>query len=88
MSSSILKNKLIQEINLIPMEKLSEVYDFIHYFRLGTEKERTQSPDDLLAYSGAWNEMDSDIFDDFMLEIKQRRRKAFSDRRHRETVAD
>ena len=44
--------------------------------------------DDLLSYFGEWIEIDFDIFDDVMMDIKQRRRNAFSDRRHRETAID
>jgi len=48
-----LKDKLINEISLIPNEKLVELYNFIHYFRLGTEKEKekTKTNKDLLSYA-------------------------------------
>ncbi len=36
----LLKEQLVEEIRLIPEEKLAEVYDFIHYFRLGLCSER------------------------------------------------
>ncbi|MEI7996681.1 MAG: hypothetical protein WCH01_17430 [Methylococcaceae bacterium] len=31
----MLQEQIINEINHIPSEKLSELYDLIHYFRLG-----------------------------------------------------
>jgi hypothetical protein len=31
----MLQEQIINEINHIPIEKLSELYDLIHYFRLG-----------------------------------------------------
>lgn len=35
--------KLIQdEIEGIPKNKLNEVYDFLHYFRIGIEKEKIE----------------------------------------------
>ncbi len=36
----LLKEQLVEEIRLIPEEKLAEVYDLIHYFRLGLCSER------------------------------------------------
>lgn len=33
----MLQEQIIEEIKQIPREKLAEVYDFVHYFRLGLE---------------------------------------------------
>ena len=40
MSDCIIKEKVINEINLIPESKLPEILDFIHYFRIGLEKSK------------------------------------------------
>ena len=32
---SPLRARVIEEINLLPGEKLMDIYEFIHYFRLG-----------------------------------------------------
>ena len=34
----MLAKEIFKEINLIPTTKLHEVYDFIHYFRIGIEQ--------------------------------------------------
>jgi len=34
--------KIMQELEDIPEEKLTEIYDLIHYFRLGLSQESTQ----------------------------------------------
>lgn len=39
----MLIEKIVQELQAIPEEKLAELYDLIHYFRLGLGKE-TKSP--------------------------------------------
>ena len=39
----MLIQKIVQELQDIPEEKLAEIYDLIHYFRLGLGKERSQS---------------------------------------------
>ena len=38
----MLIQKIIQELQDIPEEKLEEIYDMIHHFRLGLGEERTQ----------------------------------------------
>ena len=38
----MLIQKIVQELQDIPEEKLAEIYDLIHYFRLGLGKERSQ----------------------------------------------
>lgn len=37
----MLQEKLIEEIKQIPNEKLAEIYDLIHYFRLGFAQEKS-----------------------------------------------
>ena len=36
----ILQEKIIEEIKQIPNDKLVEIYDVIHYFRLGLTQEK------------------------------------------------
>jgi hypothetical protein len=38
----LLQDQIIEEIKHIPAEKLAEVYDLIHYFRLGLQREKEQ----------------------------------------------
>ncbi len=38
----IMQQQIIDEIKHIPDNKLAEVYDFIHYFRLGLQHEKQQ----------------------------------------------
>jgi len=38
----LLQEQLIEEIKLIPNEKLVEIYDLVHYFRLGLSQEKNQ----------------------------------------------
>jgi hypothetical protein len=43
----ILQKQLFEEIELIPAEKYAEIYDFLHYFRLGlsqTEQKTERKP--------------------------------------------
>ena len=38
----ILQKKLIEEIELIPADKYEEIYDLLHYYRLGLTQKKTK----------------------------------------------
>ncbi len=83
MKTSILRKKVVEEINQIPNEKLAEILDLIHHFRLGlqsTDKNKTT----LMDFSGCWNDMPEEVYQDFMHDITERRHTAFSGRENRE----
>jgi hypothetical protein len=77
----MIKDKLIDEINQIPDEKLLEVYNFIHYFRLNSGKTKSKDKKNILSWSSSWKEMNTEVFNDFMSDITKRRENAFSGRR-------
>lgn len=81
------RNKLIDEISKIPDEKLPDIYNLIRYFRLGLNIE-DKNPKKILNLAGSWKDMPEEDFNDFMEEIKIRRRNAFSSRRNSETGVD
>jgi hypothetical protein len=86
MTASELRNQLQHEIRDLPDSRLQEVYDLIHFFRLGLEREQGPSQPDIMRFAGAWQDMAD--FDVFEAEIRDRRRHAFSARRPHETGAD
>ena len=85
MTLSVMKNKLINEINLLSEEKLAEVYNFIHFFRLGIEKKEKEISKNILSFSGVWKDISDETFDNYLLDISSRRENAFSSRRNNET---
>lgn len=86
MSALLIKSKVLQEIDLIPEDKLADLYNFIHYFRLGLEKSQATKYKSSLAFAGCWEDMPDEMFADFTAEIAQRRRQAFVRRRSDEGV--
>jgi hypothetical protein len=42
LSPNMLIDKIIQELQDIPEDKLSQIYDIIHYFRLGINSQKPQ----------------------------------------------
>lgn len=75
MDSSRLRERVLNEINLIPEDKLAQLYDFIHHFRLGIE-EPSGNPLAIMQFAGCWNDMSDEMFADFAQEIVTRRQQA------------
>ncbi|EDN65925.1 hypothetical protein BGP_0155 [Beggiatoa sp. PS] len=44
-NTMILQEEIIRELNLIPANKLAEIYDLIHYFRIGIKYKQAQQTD-------------------------------------------
>jgi hypothetical protein len=86
MTSNQLREKLREEILNIPDSRLQEVFDFIHYFRLGLESDKPSVAHDIMSHAGAWEDMQD--FDVFEADLRARRRAAFKTRRNDETGND
>ena len=82
-----IRTKVITEINLISEDKLEELYNFIHYFRLGIEVSQP-SFNKNMQFAGCWNDMSDETFANFSEEINIRRQQAFFERRSDETSFD
>ncbi|MBD2138748.1 hypothetical protein H6F32_14430 [Anabaena sp. FACHB-1237] len=77
----------MKEINLIPEDKLEELYNFIHYWRLNVESS-PGSIEQIMQFAGCWNDMSDEMFTNFSEEINTRRQQAFFERRSDETSFD
>lgn len=84
-----IKQQLLQELNLIPEDKLADVYNFLHHFRLGLEKSANSAvSEQILSFAGCWSDMPVSTFDDFLQDITERRQHAFLGRRNDESIID
>lgn len=88
MTSLLIKNKVLEEIDLIPEDKLVDLYHFIHDFRVGVERSERMGAKQILGFAGSWSDMPDDVFDDFAAEVEERRSQAFKRRRDNEGIAD
>lgn len=75
MDYSTPKNQIIEEINLIPEDKLIELYDLIHGFRL-TLKPSENNVNEIMKFAGCWQDLSEEEFTDFSQEIEQRRQNS------------
>lgn len=82
----MIKRRVLQEIELIPEDKLVDLYNFLHYFRLGLEKAYPPKREQILAFAGCWQDMPDEIFAEFTTEIAERRSQAFVGRRNSESL--
>jgi hypothetical protein len=74
------KQKVVEELEMIPQDKLPELYDLIHHYRLGLEKSGSRRSQ-ILQLAGSWSEMTEEEFTTFLEEIPERRSTAFAHRK-------
>ena len=74
MADIVSKDRLLEEINLIPEDKLGELFYFIHYFRLGLEK-AAGNKEQIMKFAGCWEDMNEDIFKEFSEEKEKEEEK-------------
>jgi hypothetical protein len=85
MEHLISKNKIIEEISLIPDDKIIELYDLIHNFRMGLNQSENNL-NEIMQFAGCWEDMSEEDFTDFSEEIEQRRQSSSSRRYTNETL--
>jgi len=56
MQTKDIRPKIIDELNFIPKDKLIEIFELIHYFRLGITSDRTKQATRPLGdeFAGTW----------------------------------
>jgi len=86
MAPLVIKRKVLQEIELLPEDKLIDIYNFIHHFRLGVETAESKPQKSTLSFASSWNDMSEDVFQVMLLDIEQRRQQSFSRRRRHEGI--
>jgi len=86
-STSMERSKVYEEINRIPEDRLPEIYNLLHSFRLNLETAK-EGKAAVMRFAGSWQDMPDETFAAFVREIVGRRQRAFSRRRVRETGTD
>jgi hypothetical protein len=60
MSDSELRVKLIEELQRIPEDKLTQLYDLIHHFRV--ESETSDRSLEIMQFAGCWADLPDSIY--------------------------
>jgi hypothetical protein len=87
MEASAERKRILEEVKLIPENKLAEIYSILHHFRIGLETTRNGMKP-VMKYAGCWSDMSDQVFTEFTQEIAARRENAFSRRRTGEAGAN
>jgi hypothetical protein len=87
-----IQNFVVNEIKKLPENKLYEVYNFIRHFRMETDNKSgviyKNNIEYTMNFAGIWKELPANFTDNFIEEVKQRRKKSFLGRRNNETGVD
>jgi hypothetical protein len=84
MKTTRVRKKVLEEIKLIPEEKLPEILNFIHHVRQDVQLSNIKS-NRKESFAGCWRDMPDEVYNEFVSEITQRRQAAFSRRRNGES---
>lgn len=77
----IIQQQIAAEINLIPEAKRQELYELIHNFRINLkEPESTNRASQIMDFAGSWSDIPEEDFNDFYIDIEQRRQNSRSRR--------
>ena len=87
MNASELRTKVLEEIQRVPEDKLVELYNLIHSFRLGEDTE-SNNTETIMQFASCWSTLPDDTYAEFLDEIALRRQQGFSERRNREASLD
>ena len=77
---AISRQKLAEEIASIPDDKLTDLFDLIHRYRLNLDVQASNDGSEQNAFAGIWADMADEDFHGLLQDIEERRRNAFSNR--------
>ena len=83
MNISDLRTKVFEEVQKVPEDKLTELYNLIHFFRLHLPVV-SDTPVSIMQFAGCWSDFPDNVYTEFLNDIAQRRQQAFSERRNHE----
>lgn len=69
-------NSILKEIKDVPVDRLEEVYQFVHSLTLPTQISDTRRKK-ILSYAGCFSDMDDADYEDFVAHTQQTRSKLF-----------
>lgn len=67
----MLIDKIIQELRDIPEDKLAEIYDLIHYFRIGLEKESSAEETPTIYAKSDLSDVSNEIIEEAIAQYEQ-----------------
>lgn len=74
------RENIIDELQQVPEDKIQELLDVIHFFRLGLQLSEGNK-EKILSFAGCWSDMSSDLYKEFANDIHVRRAKSITRRK-------
>ena len=65
-------NTILEELKNVPVDRLDDLYSFIHSLKANPEKPKS-SRKKILSYAGSFNDMSQKDYNDFLKETKKTR---------------
>lgn len=84
MNTVTLRTQLINEIAVMPQDKLAMLNQLIQQFK-ATWRTVPTSPNAIMRFAGAWQDMSDNELTEFLADIQARRQTAFLTRRNHAT---
>ena len=79
-----IREKVIEELRMIPDEQMGNIYEFLRHIRTEPQNSIT-NVDKIMGFAGCWTDMPENAFTEFIQEMRDRRTQAFAGRRKNET---
>jgi len=67
------RTRILWEIELIPEDRLSGIYDFLYHYRLGLEAAK-EPAGSVMHFAGSWRDMPDEAFAAFTQDVAERRK--------------
>ena len=77
MHHGVTRDEVIEEVQLVPDDKVPELFDVVRGFRVGC---RRKSKAGIMGLAGSWAAFSDGEFQEFLDEVADRRARAFSAR--------
>jgi hypothetical protein len=77
---AISRQQLAEEIASIPDDKLTDLFEIIHRYRLDLDARASNDGSERNSFAGIWADMVDEDFHGLLRDIEERRRNAFSNR--------
>lgn len=71
-------NNILKELNDLPVEKLEDVYEYIHAIKEHGKKTRAKDKKKIMSFAGAFASMNDADFADLKDELKRSRSEMFN----------
>jgi len=69
-------NTILEELNDVPADRLSELHSFINSLKISTKKSEKKRKE-ILSFAGAFKGMSQEDYDDFVKETRKTRARLF-----------